>query len=179
VAEVVVSCNPAGKKILIFFSVRTVHHMPDFPQFFLHAYKDSPIIDTVRNAGAEPTALITNNFVVRSVPCIHLFPNTKEVYEGEDGIQKFLDKYSKRPMAQARVKTVAAPSHAEKKSVPAPAPAPVPAPVPAPESKKTDPVKKSVTSKSVEKKKETSSKAVAKPVAKKTSKTTTSKPPSK
>lgn len=159
--------------------------MPDFPQFFLHAYKDSPIIDTVRNAGAEPTALITNNFVVRSVPCIHLFPNTKEVYEGEDGIQKFLDKYSKRPMAQARVKTVAAPSHAEKKSVPAPVPAPVPepapapVPVPAPESKKTDPVKKGVTSKPVEKRKETSSKAVAKPVVKKTSKTTTSKPPSK
>lgn len=77
--------------------------MPDFPQFFLHAYKDSPVIQKVYDAGAVPTALITRNHTVRIVPSIHLFPNTKAVYEGEDGIQKFLDMHTPRPMAQKRV----------------------------------------------------------------------------
>lgn len=77
--------------------------MPDFPQFFLHAYKDSPVIQKVYDAGAVPTALITRNHTVRIVPSIHLFPNTKAVYEGEEGIQKFLDMHTPRPMAQKRV----------------------------------------------------------------------------
>lgn len=77
--------------------------MPEFPQFFLHAYKDSPVIQKVYDAGAVPTALITRNHTVRIVPSIHLFPNTKAVFEGEDGIQKFLDMHTPRPMAQKRV----------------------------------------------------------------------------
>lgn len=78
--------------------------MPEFPQFFLQAYKNSPVIDKVLEAGAHPTALITNNFTVRTVPSIHLFPNTKTVFEGEEGIQKFLDMYTARPLAQERAK---------------------------------------------------------------------------
>jgi outer membrane biosynthesis protein TonB len=90
------------KKNQIYFLCEAYTTMPEFPQFFLQAYKNSPVIDKVREAGAHPTALITNNFTVRTVPSIHLFPNTKTVFEGEDGIQKFLDMYATRPLAQER-----------------------------------------------------------------------------
>jgi hypothetical protein len=104
----------ARKKNHQFFFLCADYKMPDFPQFFLHAYKDSPVIQKVYDAGAVPTALITRNHTVRIVPSIHLFPNTKAVYEGEDGIQKFLDMHTPRPMAQKRV--------AETKEAPAKAP---------------------------------------------------------
>lgn len=90
------------KKNQIYFLCEAYTTMPEFPQFFLQAYKNSPVIDQVREAGAHPTALITNNFTVRTVPSIHLFPNTKTVFEGEEGIQKFLDMYATRPLAQER-----------------------------------------------------------------------------
>lgn len=74
-------------------------------RFILHARPNSPIIERVRATAGEPIAIITKDWVepIRIVPSIQFFPESRELIEGEEAIDVYLETLRPRPMARERV----------------------------------------------------------------------------